>query len=1115
MKKIKLLVVWLVTLLSALFVVGCSKQDDGYTVTVDTFTGGSVYASAETVAAGQDVTFTIRCDDGYEVDYLKVNDQAVVLAQGQTTFEVVSVQCNISVTGAFKPIELTIVKNQTVNGSVSIASNAQVGQTVTLGVTPNQGYVLDKVIIGKESGGAVEYDYATNSFVMPGCNVSVIVTFTEKRLTAPAVSFDPIAHQLSWSPVENAVGYVVSTDGGVTWSATQTATIYEITTIGSVEVMVKAVADGVNEFDSVPVVCVADNRYPLATPIVTVTDNLADAFEISWENVEHAEGYRYMFVVDGEELESYMSLDANTTSVSFPYLFKPVSVKIKVYAVGNDLYKDSEIAADAFAITAPTFSRGAEKDVFVAPEGKDTVEYTLTTALPGENTQIRTKISKVYINFYAGAQVAGTVDTAYNANGFFNGIYAGSVTDGMTINLEKNFGYKVEYTAYNHFGLEEKQTQFIAVIDNEDKIDLNAEEYYPELFSAAQFYGVPHLSVIEHTEYPLLGEGKIFRLFNGTGDKWANGTFSNPVYLADGAKLSFWGYNNSECDLLFTFSSSAPTLIRAKSYFFWNVAYVDGSVQANYKTTENKLGKIYPQYYNGVPVIEFDARKEDWQTAAIGVYDIYIGHFQFEKEIFELAAPDVKVNENVLSWAAVKNATGYEISWDHGENWTSVTELTYTIAQTDVVLEVWVRSTGDKPFQPSVSCAVTVDLRENTAQPGNLSIIKNTDNYTAIWMETSAVDGYRYRLVNADGNVIKDWTSLVETSVSLTAQDYGKLAGTVKIQVVAFADGKADSVAVAAEFTLVAPTFNSAPKDRYLPVLYPVFYINAAATAQPYYEAPLTSNDGTVTWRLSKKTLHMYHFIAGATGAGVLNPQSSNDGFVNGYYQHSDGTSTFSGSYGYGIAFITNNVYTIEYTATSAYGIEAYYNQRILVDGQNANKKNLLEKYSDLFTANSIATAGDTRATVEENVGVMEMFGGTAIHITGGNAQVYANATMMFDQKKFDMTGVTEFGFFIYNNSDKAIQFADNGGKYFSVAAKSYGYFNYSDKVATGSDAYYLANWVHTDTGSGKTMLGKLLPQFYGDTPTIQFDVRDDQTSNNNYDFYISSFFVNADFVTA
>lgn len=85
----------------------------------------------------------------------------------------------------------------------------------------------------------------------------------------------------------------------------------------------------------------------LAAPVLNVTEQLSDGFTVSWQAVEHAAGYSYVF---GNEAEK----STNTTSVSFSGL-EPGTYTVKVKATaGSAEWSDSNYASISATIEEGT-----------------------------------------------------------------------------------------------------------------------------------------------------------------------------------------------------------------------------------------------------------------------------------------------------------------------------------------------------------------------------------------------------------------------------------------------------------------------------------------------------------------------------------------------------------------------------------------------------------------------------------------------------------------------------------------------------------------------------------------------------------------------------------------
>ena len=92
---------------------------------------------------------------------------------------------NVTVKVTFKKIEYTITKEQTEGGTVSIdKSKATKGDTVTITVTPKEGYEIGQVKGDNIPINLVDGKYP---FKMPARDVTIRVTFNKKE---PAVTYD-------------------------------------------------------------------------------------------------------------------------------------------------------------------------------------------------------------------------------------------------------------------------------------------------------------------------------------------------------------------------------------------------------------------------------------------------------------------------------------------------------------------------------------------------------------------------------------------------------------------------------------------------------------------------------------------------------------------------------------------------------------------------------------------------------------------------------------------------------------------------------------------------------------------------------------------------------------
>lgn len=169
--------------------------EKAYTITIPATTGGTVTAKPSPAIAGSTVTLTVTPNEGYALDTLTVTSADTTKVDTEkvsdTVYTFVMPAANVTVTAAFKstteaPVEetYTITVETSTNGTVKAdKTTAKANETVTLTVTPNKGYELDKLTVTDADGKAVEV--TNNAFKMPASNVKVTATFKEAGQGGP------------------------------------------------------------------------------------------------------------------------------------------------------------------------------------------------------------------------------------------------------------------------------------------------------------------------------------------------------------------------------------------------------------------------------------------------------------------------------------------------------------------------------------------------------------------------------------------------------------------------------------------------------------------------------------------------------------------------------------------------------------------------------------------------------------------------------------------------------------------------------------------------------------------------------------------------------------------
>ncbi len=136
-----------------------------YTVTCEDAEGGTVSADKATANFGDEITVTVTPSSGYELGTIKVDGEAI---EGNTF---VMPAKNVKVTATFNAIGYRITCAECENGKVTASKEtANVGDEITLTITPAEGYLVSKVIVdGNEITG--------NTFKMPAKDVTVEAVF--------------------------------------------------------------------------------------------------------------------------------------------------------------------------------------------------------------------------------------------------------------------------------------------------------------------------------------------------------------------------------------------------------------------------------------------------------------------------------------------------------------------------------------------------------------------------------------------------------------------------------------------------------------------------------------------------------------------------------------------------------------------------------------------------------------------------------------------------------------------------------------------------------------------------------------------------------------------------
>ena len=165
-----------------------------YTITIEPAENGTVTADKQTAHIGETVTLTVTPDKGYELDEIHVMNgttQVAVTPAEEGKYAFVMPAGNVKVQATFKAIDYTITIEPAENGTVTAdKETANYGETVTLTITPNEGYEFDQLIVmnGTTQVAVTITTEGKYTFVMPAGNVEISATF---KMTDYAITITP------------------------------------------------------------------------------------------------------------------------------------------------------------------------------------------------------------------------------------------------------------------------------------------------------------------------------------------------------------------------------------------------------------------------------------------------------------------------------------------------------------------------------------------------------------------------------------------------------------------------------------------------------------------------------------------------------------------------------------------------------------------------------------------------------------------------------------------------------------------------------------------------------------------------------------------------------------
>lgn len=249
-----------------------------YTVTITQPTGATITAKvndteAAVAAAGDKVQLEFAKQDGYEFVSVSVKDaEGNDVAVDNYAFTMPT--SNVTITAEFKKVTTYTITAETLASGTVIAdkATAQMGETVTLTVTPKEGYEISLVGYKPDDDAGqlihIPNQDGTYSFKMPAHNVAVWA------------NFDPISYKVEvTNPGGGSVGFSVNDEAATTANVGDTIVVMPQPLAGYKVEEVK--------YNNTVMTASEDGKYTFAMPAkdVTITVTFTEIPKLTTENV--------------------------------------------------------------------------------------------------------------------------------------------------------------------------------------------------------------------------------------------------------------------------------------------------------------------------------------------------------------------------------------------------------------------------------------------------------------------------------------------------------------------------------------------------------------------------------------------------------------------------------------------------------------------------------------------------------------------------------------------------------------------------------------------------------------------------------------------------------------
>ena len=262
------------------------------------------------------------------------------------------------------------------------------------------------------------------AFALTSCDMIEDAYNKTSELDAPVLSVTEQfsdGFTISWPAVQNAAGYRYVFETEAEQGTTDTSLTFSNLDPGTYTVKVKAVpvSSEWTESGFTTIMATVEAAAPskLKAPVLSVTDQSDDGFTVSWQAVEHAADYSYVFGNDAEQRTT-------DTSVTFGSL-EPGTYTVQVKAVSDSAeWTDSD-----FASVSATIEAAPEAELTITIDVTDITANSATiTCIPSDNSR----------TYYFAQMEKSVFDQYYTSDEAFSAILIESMkatgeASGMTL----------------------------------------------------------------------------------------------------------------------------------------------------------------------------------------------------------------------------------------------------------------------------------------------------------------------------------------------------------------------------------------------------------------------------------------------------------------------------------------------------------------------------------------------------------------------------------------------------------------------------------------------------------------------------------------------------------